>query len=125
MVILLIQMLISSGYSDTFSFTEYKDQFKSLVNDKGHYEGTIELKGIDRPYVGWCYPGDPWRIEIDYFMWINEDIPEFYKRETLFHELTHCILDMGHSDDPNNYMFWRPDPMTKEQLEEQVIKNGS
>jgi Zn-dependent peptidase ImmA (M78 family) len=65
----------------------------------------------------------PVRSEVifDKDYWTNAD--EDDKISLVFHELSHCILDLDHVDDPNNYMYPSYTRMNRDVVIAQTIKN--
>ena len=58
------------------------------------------------------------KIEIDEFFWVNSD--NRTRRQLVFHELTHCILETHHVEDIQNYMYPYMVYVPEEQLAGQV-----
>lgn len=54
-------------------------------------------------WVGVCYRNGTARA-IFIKKWYWNKIDSTSRKTLLFHELGHCILDLEHRDDPNNYM---------------------
>lgn len=61
------------------------------------------------------------KIEIDKNYWNNSSIET--KRQLMFHELTHCVLDMDHVNSESNYMNPYLVELPAEELYRQVKQN--
>lgn len=94
------------------AFAEYVTQFKQASSSKGDYDGGLIQFGDtsaadDGKYraVGTCrHTSDGWIIMINAKYWYAPRGPD-QNRSVLFHELTHCVLNVRlHNLDPNNYM---------------------
>lgn len=121
MLILLMNLWLRLGYSaETLSFSDYLQQFKTLVHGTGRYAGRFDIENLPKPFIGFCYHDNPWRIRIDYTFWFSPNVPIDDKRSLIFHELTHCVLGADHSNDPNNYMYFQIHHLTPKELDAQV-----
>ena len=67
----------------------------------------VEVAPLPGDYVGACisFEGKPLRIEIVRKEWVKAgSIDRAYM---LVHELMHCLLNLDHSEDPNDIMYWQ------------------
>jgi hypothetical protein len=64
-------------------------------------------------------------IKFDESFW--EITPDYGRRQLVFHELTHCVLDTHHVDDQDNYMnpylIYIPEVDLLEQLQKNIKNN--
>jgi hypothetical protein len=108
----------------------YYNEFISLVKNECPKIETpnqfkIKFDELKNEEVGVCYFFMFRReIKIDQSFW--DVTPEYGRRQLIFHELTHCILDTHHVEDENNYMNaylnYVPTDVLIEQVK-QVAKN--
>lgn len=84
---------------------------------------TITFKDLSKEEVGLCYifPHKK-QIYIDKFFWEYANDNE--KKQLIYHELTHCILNIHHVSDKSNYMndylVLLPDNVLETQLENNI-----
>lgn len=60
-------------------------------------------------------------ILIDEYYWESAD--PVSRKQLIFHELSHCLLNKEHVENPENYMNAYVSPQTEESLYEQTILN--
>lgn len=84
----------------------------------------IFLRPTKEGVLGVCYysRGTGFEIHISPGLLIDPDWDAKLKT-VVFHEFTHCMLNMKHSDDANNYMFKYILETDEETLNEQVLQN--
>lgn len=58
-------------------------------------------------------------IDEKYFLQAND----LDRKTTVFHELTHCMLGIDHSEDSKDYMYYMKNGITENQLYAQVRSN--
>ena len=84
-------------YSIDSAFIEYVDSFKQDFNRD--FKIKISFDDRESSIAGTCYTyTDGYReikIDRDYWNSINSNA----KEQLIYHELGHCILDLGHNDD--------------------------
>jgi hypothetical protein len=82
----------------------------------------VTFNNLKYPIIGICW-GNYYKslVYIDRRTWTYFN--EAQRRQLLFHELTHCYLNMPHVEDPSNYMYYEFVDMPKEMVTEQVIFN--
>ena len=83
----------------------------------------INLKNLKNEEVGLCYLFTfRKQIELDTTYWVNAS--DQMRKQLVFHELTHCILETHHIEDLTNYMNPYVTNITNEALLEQVKINA-
>lgn len=80
----------------------------------------ITLKSLERPYIGFChYIGSYYEITLSRSYWMTSSDDDRF--QLLAHELTHCLFEAEHTDDPNNFMYASHSrTMTMPEIEDQV-----
>lgn len=63
-----------------------------------------------------------WFINVSPSYWNR--IGEEDRAQLMYHELSHCILRMDHSPDPENYMYYKTTPVTKIMAQLQVLQDA-
>lgn len=63
----------------------------------------------------WFYK---FEIEIEKSWWDRND--EDQRISLIYHELSHCVLDLQHSDDPKDYMYHSTSKTTRQQVLNQL-----
>jgi hypothetical protein len=105
---------------------EYREILLGVCPSKSNLPGTrytINFVPKGDGWIGVCKPRlGGFTINIDREYWNTRATPE-EKTQLMYHELTHCILDKDHSEDPNNYMYPTIIPMAYEDLIIQVKKD--
>lgn len=122
-----------------FPYKSVSPEFKPYYNE---FMGYVQNKCTEKQY------NNPYKIIIDTNSFITGDIvgvclrsiysyriyikTDFWKTANdiakygvIMHELTHCVLRMDHSEDPNNYMYPYYDVSIKsiEQVKQQLMVN--
>lgn len=76
----------------------------------------------DDNWVGICYLyKNKFVVQIDHKYWVNTT--EDDRKEIMYHELSHCVLDLDHSPDPKNYMYAYDSHLTITDTINQVISD--
>lgn len=99
--------------------------FLKLIPKSCKFEGLQDIKFsiLKKTVLGECtqYLSHS-KIEINSVYW--EVLTDSQKKQLMYHELSHCILDINHSLDKNNYMTSEGFPkLSDTDLENQVIAN--
>lgn len=83
----------------------------------------LTFKQLKNDEIGLCYtyPYNKREIFIDEFYWDNASETE--RRQLVYHELTHCILNKDHVKSENNYMNAYLFPLEEEELYKQLSNN--
>lgn len=63
-----------------------------------------------------------WDIQVLRSDWTSSSERE--RREIMYHELTHCILEKDHVDNPRNYMYYYISSATSEETVEQIKEDA-
>lgn len=84
----------------------------------------ILLRPTKAGVLGVCYYsyGRGFEIHISPGLLVSPDWDN-KMRTVVFHEFTHCMLNVKHTEDPNNYMFKYITEMDEETLNAQVLQN--
>lgn len=83
----------------------------------------IEFNDLKNEEVGLCYLyAFKRKIEFDNFYW--QSTSDMMRKQLVFHELTHCILETHHDDSYTNYMNSYVVYIPEEKLIEQVKQNA-
>jgi hypothetical protein len=83
----------------------------------------IEFKELKNEQIGLCYLyAFRRRIQFDPFYWTSTN--DMMRKQLVFHELTHCILETHHDDSYVNYMNSYIIYIPEETLIEQVKQNA-
>lgn len=110
-------------------FQPYYNEFMEIVKEYCsedqyfHPNFKIEFHRLPGKEIGSCLTRpDRFIIYIDLDYWNTPVSNSEEKRYSLmFHELSHCILDLDHSDDPENYMYYSDYHIgSKEEVNEQL-----
>lgn len=108
----------------------YHDRFMHLTNmfckPKQYFYPKrvgIGFTKLKAPTIGYCsYNNIEFNIYIDRDYW-NQASGDT-KELLMFHEMTHCVLQLNHVKDKNNYMYESANPLiTKEVVEIQTLIN--
>lgn len=108
----------------------YINDFNSLVVDcPTKFKGVVTTfflpqktlsRLVGEDVIGVCSGNSLFRqvaLSKEWYDFASEDD----RRQLLYHEFTHCVLDVDHTDDVSNYMYYSlSTTMTKEQLDLQV-----
>lgn len=83
----------------------------------------IEFKKLRSPTIGYCaYNSVEFNIYIDREYW--KQASEDTKEVLIFHEMTHCVLQLNHVKNKNNYMYESVNTnISKEVVEIQTLIN--
>lgn len=71
--------------------------------------------------VGECYYDPPIRFKIVIDREYYKDAPQLEQFQLMAHEMRHCLFGVDHSQDPNNYMYYKMPDITLDELERQII----
>ena len=125
----LVLFLVVPFYSVPKEVDSYYKEFMGIVKKECPKIETprqfgIYFRRLKNEEVGLCtlYPFKR-IIEIDTFFWVNAN--NNIRRQLVFHELTHCILETHHTDDIQNYMNPYLISLPNEVLIEQVKTNAN
>jgi len=120
----LILFMVVPFKSIPNEITPYYNEFIEIVQKecpkaKPPMQFGIYFKKLKNEEVGLCtlYTFKS-KIEIDEFFWATSD--NRTRRQLVFHELTHCILETHHVEDIQNYMYPYMVYVPEEQLTDQV-----
>lgn len=143
MILLLLSLgilgisVVPYHYTDP-ELKEYEDSFLKIVKDNCKHLERVHIPsktyiGFDdtlqssdnRDPVGICkYSPLWWSVEFDRPYW--NVIKSDERKALVRHELSHCYLGLGHTEDPNNYMYsfstTLPDEITKQQLINNILE---
>lgn len=107
----------------------YVEDYKRLLNN--HCSKPIKIPNqffvnfgdLPKEWAGVCNGGTLFygKVTIDRLYW--KGLSEDSRYELIFHELSHCILGLDHTDDSNNYMYYSIRLIKKEELFDQVKKS--
>lgn len=75
---------------------------------------------VDAGILGYCvqYKHMFYYISINKSFWDQSPISDRY--QVMMHELTHCVMGEGHSEDPDSYMYYSINYLTTEETEQQL-----
>ena len=110
------------------SIQPYYNEFVELVKNECPNLETprqliIDFGTLKDEEIGLCYYFTFKReIKIDSFFW--ETASEFSRRQLVFHELTHCLLNVDHVESEDNYMNPYLIYISEEKLLEQIKLNA-
>lgn len=104
----------------------YYEDYMGIVNQyctKDQYNQPVRLdidfENLPDPEIGHCEIRiNSYYIKLDRSYWLesNEDA----RRQLMFHELSHCIIDKDHVNDVSNYMFFMTQPLEPTTVRRQV-----
>lgn len=124
---LLLFLTIPIKKIDNEFLPYYNSFFKSVNKNCKKISPPNQLimifKNLSNEEVGLCYLfSHKKQIYIDRFFWENSNDNE--KKQLIYHELTHCILNIHHVSDESNYMndylVLLPDNVLETQLENNI-----
>jgi hypothetical protein len=105
-------------YKDFMAFSKKKCSKIETPNQFLLTFGTLKNDQIGLCYT---YPFNKREIFIDESYW--GIATEIEKRQLIYHELTHCILDKDHVNDAENYMSPYLFPLEEQELYKQLTIN--
>jgi len=95
---------------DTFCPGKYKEPHQIV----------IDIKPLVGNNIGLCF-----KLFTKRYMYVDENHYEYsddYKRkQVMYHEFSHCLLDKEHVADPNHYMYFEDNVILPHVFESQVI----
>lgn len=71
-------------------------------------------------YVGTCMRIPPFLMEVTVFDHYWKHMDPIERKSTMFHELSHCLLDRDHSLDFGHYMYYSQNVVSEMNLYQQV-----
>lgn len=108
-VLSLFAIIVVDKYHAKFeveqSLAPYYEEFTAKVPCyKPARQIEIVYGQLEEPTIGLCetYPFG-WKITVDGVYWNRAS--DLDKYELMTHELTHCVLNKMHTNDPNDYMY--------------------
>jgi len=116
---------VPSHYVDP-ELKPYVDDYMALLDQtcpgKVRYNNqfiVVKTK-LDEKYIGMCTNLLDYRkIEVDTAFWNQAD--EYERRQLMYHELAHCVLNKKHVEGFDNYMYYRKNDVLPYLLESQVV----
>lgn len=124
---LLLFLSVPSKRADNDLYPYYKD-FMVFSKKKCNKIETpnqflLTFRILKNDQIGLCYtyPYSKREVFIDEFYWNSATEKE--KRQLVFHELTHCILDKDHVDNEMDYMNAYLLPLEEDILYKQLTSN--
>lgn len=102
---------------------DYYEIFKERCPNKAKEAGNMySIQFVDKndDWIGVCmFRFNGYKIYINKNWWDNTAI-EQDRRQLMYHELAHCVIDKMHVNDPNNYMYPSIQPLYYEDYIKQV-----
>lgn len=103
---------VSSKYVDE-ELKPYVEAYYKKVEancDNNQYNSSpfyqIVFKPQEEEHIAVCYyKVNGYKIEVDPEWWNRPSTTESDRIQLMNHELSHCVLNLGHRDDPLDYMF--------------------
>lgn len=124
---LILFLTVPNKRADTDLYPYYKD-FMTFSKKKCNKIETpnqflLTFGTLKNDQIGLCYSYafNKREIFIDEAYWNNAT--EVEKRQLVYHELTHCILNKDHVNDEKNYMNPYLFPLEEEELYKQLTVN--
>lgn len=106
-------------------FIHYEQTYMRIVKeyctpDQYFYpEHTVEFSNLPNDTIGICYRyPNRYLIQIDQEYWDKMSYDD--RLQLYFHEATHCLFGAEHTEDGNNYMYYRQIDLPKEILFDQL-----
>ena len=103
---------VTSRYVDN-ELKPYVDEYYRKVEancNNNQYNSSIFYQVVFKPqqeeYIAVCYyKVNGYKIEVDPEWWNRPSTTEADRIQLMNHELSHCVLNLDHRDDPQDYMF--------------------
>ncbi len=126
-------------YFNPFSTKKVDDQLKPYVDEalvignevcpsriESHSSYEIQFNDDDPEVAAYCQ-----KRYFRFYIYVNKKHWNKYTEDDrynlIFHEAGHCIFDLNHSDNPNNYMYYAmvdiPKPIVIEQAKRDMRKH--
>lgn len=87
---------------------------------KEPHQMIVDIKPLPKSTIGLCI-----RLFTKRYMYVDTShwtySNEFKRKQVLYHELSHCLLDKEHVDDYNHYMYFQDTEILPHVFESQVI----
>lgn len=114
---------------ERFVHPEMDNYYKTYVNQlntlcpnkfKEPHRLIVDLKSLPKNNIGLCVRWFTKRyMYVDISHWSYSY--EYKRKQVLYHEFSHCLLDKEHVSNPNHYMYFQDNEIMPHVFESQVI----